>query len=226
VRRVADPIIRCTDSTGLIQRDSGPWERHLPGKQFAYTSIACAAGLRDFARLCAKEHLGGADRFQAGAQKLIDGIQRRCIDAGKVIKGNAGATDPSLYDYFDGGTIEAFSLGLVDDKALFASHMEAYEHGLRIPGERRGFARINKGDAYETAEWILLDLRTATAMHRFGNARGARALVDWVTEHASKNFNLLPELLNETTAAYGGAIPMVGFGPGAYILAVDAIHGQ
>jgi GH15 family glucan-1,4-alpha-glucosidase len=223
VRRVADPIIHCTDSTGLIRRDSGPWERHLPGKQFAYTSIACAAGLRDLARLCAKEHLAGADRFQAGAQRLIDGIRRRCLADGTVIKGNAEAADPALYDYYDGGTIEAFSLGLLDDPALFASHTEAYEKALRIPGERRGFGRINRGDAYETAEWILLDLRWATAMQRFGDARGARALLDWVTQHAAMNFNLLPEILNERTAAYGGAIPMVGFGPGAYILAVDAI---
>jgi len=226
VRRVAEPIIRCTDSTGLIQRDSGPWERHLPGKQFTYTSVACAAGLRDFARICSKERFAGASRFDAASRRLVDGIQRRCIVDGRVIKGNAEATDPADYDFFDGGTIEAFSLGIFGDRALFASHMEAYERGLRIPGQRRGFARINKGDAYETAEWILLDLRIAVAMHRLGNPRGARALLDWVTEHASMNFNLLPELLNERTAAFGGAIPMVGFGPGAYILTQDALHAR
>jgi GH15 family glucan-1,4-alpha-glucosidase len=226
VRRVVDPIIHCTDSTGLIRRDSGPWERHLPGKQFTYTSAACAAGLRDFARLCSRERLAGATRFDAAAGRLVDGIRRRCVVDGQFLKGNAEAADPGAYDYFDGGTIEAFASGILEDRSLFASHMRAYEAGLRIPGERRGFARVSKGDAYDTAEWVLLDLRIAVAMHRLGNPRGARALLAWVTEHAAKNFNLLPELLHERTAAYAGAAPMVGFGAGAYLIAVGVLNDK
>jgi GH15 family glucan-1,4-alpha-glucosidase len=226
VRRLVDPILHCTDSTGLIQRESGPWERHLPGKQFAYTSIACAAGLHEFANLCAHEHLAGADRIQRASETIVAGIRTRLMSDSGVIKGNAEATDPAKYDYYDGGTFEAFALGVFNDSGEFAAHLAAYERALRVPGERRGFSRINLGDAYETAEWVLLDLRIAAAMKRFGDARGARRLLDWVTDQGSKNFNLLPELLDRARATYGGAIPMVGFGSGAYILTLDAIHGK
>lgn len=224
--RVADAIIHAIAADGVIRIDSGPWERHLPGKTFAYASIMGAAGLRDFGTLC--EHFGVPDgkRYLASSQNLVEGIRRTFVVDDRLIKGNAEASDPEKYDFFDGGTMEAFALNLLPDRILFESHYAAYEKSLRIDSPKRGFSRINLGDAYETGEWLLLDLRTATALNAFGRKKEARWFLDWVTNHASRNFNLIPELLNRETGRYDGSIPMVGFGSGAYVLTLFDLYEQ
>lgn len=214
--KVADPIIHCIDTNNVIRIDSGPWERHLPGKQFAYTSIACAAGLRDFAALSSKLQIGDAEKYDEAYKRLLGGIRSDLVVDNRFIKGNVEASDSNAYDYFDGGTFEAFGFGLFPDKKFFHSQLDEYRRILGVEGGRHGFSRINKGDWYETAEWILLDLRVASAMHRYGDQKGARFLINWVTDQAALNFNLIPELYNRKTSFYDGAVPMVGFGAGAY----------
>jgi hypothetical protein len=41
---------------------------------------------------------------------------------------------------------------------------------------------------------------------------------------ANKNNNLIPEILSNDLSMYRGAIPMVGYGAGAYILAVLSFY--
>jgi GH15 family glucan-1,4-alpha-glucosidase len=98
--------------------------------------------------------------------------------------------------------------------------MKEYEAALRIDGPRRGvgFSRMGGGDWYDTSEWIMLDLRAASAYHRFARVQAARELLGWVTDQASLNYNLIPELFDRKTGRYAGAVPMVGFGAGVYIV--------
>jgi GH15 family glucan-1,4-alpha-glucosidase len=222
--KVGDVIIHCIDTNDVIRLDSGPWERHLPGKQFAYTSIACAAGLRDLGRLCARLGVEDGERYLNAFDRLVAGIRREFVVDKKLIKANVKATDTSSYDYFDGGTFEAFGFGLFTDSSFFSSHLQEYERALRVPGRRRGFSRINKGDWYDTAEWVFLDLRIASAMKKFGKIHDAQTLLDWVTEQAAFNHGLIPELLSERNAGYEGAIPMVGYGAGVYLLTLFDLH--
>ncbi len=220
---IADAIIACTDTNDLIRLDSGPWERHLPGKQFAYTSIACAIGLREFADLCVRPKPDDAEKYKRAYERLLNGIRRHLVVENRLIKGNTSAVDPNGYDYYDGGTFEAFTSGLME--AMFSSHLREYERALGIT-TGPGFSRINKGDWYETAEWILLDLRVASAMHRFNNTKRAAELLTWVTDQAEINFNLIPELYDGKTSFYDGAVPMVGFGAGAYVTTLFDLHGR
>jgi len=225
-RKILDPIVHSIDSNGLIRKESGPWERHLPGKQFAYTSIVCAAGIRDFCALTSKLNLLDAEGYMEAYTKLLNGILENLVVNHKLIKGNVEAIDPEKHDYFDGGTFEAFALRLITEKDLFESHMRIYRKVLGVPGGIHGFSRINNGDWYETAEWILLDLRGASALGNFGDRRDAMTLVKWVTDQASLNFGLIPELYNRKTSTYDGAVPMVGFGAGAYIIAISDLYSN
>ncbi|MGE5432790.1 MAG: hypothetical protein ACM3QX_17035 [Syntrophomonadaceae bacterium] len=63
-------------------------------------------------------------------------------------------------------------------------------------------------------------------MKRFGDIKGARRLIDWVTKQASLNFNLIPEIYNDVTSRYIGSIPMVGFGAGAYASALLDLYSD
>ena len=49
--KVADALIHCIDKNDVIRIDSGPWERHLPGKQYIYTSATASGGLKVYAEL-------------------------------------------------------------------------------------------------------------------------------------------------------------------------------
>lgn len=222
--KVADPVVFSIRENLLIRQDSGPWERHLPGKQFAYTSIACAKGLKEFGELCGETGIPGRQKYVTAFERLLAGIHQHLIVGGKYLKGNAGGRNPDDHEYFDAATFEAFGLGLLEDRTLFASHRTVYEKYLRNERKGRGFCRVNGGDTYDRSEWVFLDLRIASAMVRFGDKAGARKLLDWVTAQSRLNFNLIAELYGEKTAAYEGAVPMVGFGAGAYVLSLMDYH--
>ena len=216
--QIADVLVNLIQSNGLIRADSGPWERHLPGKQFAYTSITAAAGLNKFAELCQKYQAGNPLKYSAAASHIIKSIKSQLVVDNILIKGNVETSDPSNYDYYDGGTFEAFALGLFLEQNLFLTHFAEYRRQLGMHTESPGFSRINQGDWYETAEWLLLDFRIAYCLQKFGEPEEARKIMDWIVSQARLNFNLLPELFDRKTGKYDGAIPMVGFGAGAFII--------
>ena len=63
-----------------------------------------------------------------------------------------------------------------------------------------------------------MDLRIAQAFKKLNNMDRSVKLLDWVVAQSSFNFNIMAELYDVNLANYDGAIPMCGFGPGAYIL--------
>ena len=71
---------------------------------------------------------------------------------------------------------------------------------------------------------IVIDLRMATALRRAGRTDEAAALVDWIAQQARGNFELVPENFDRTTGDYAGEVPMVGFGAGAYVLALSGLR--
>jgi hypothetical protein len=224
--QVADVILDLIASNGLIRQDSGPWERHLPGKQYAYTSIACAKGLAEFGALSQEAGAAGWYRYAAGANRIQAGIERLLVVGGKYVRGNVQNRRPEELEYFDGATFEAFGFGLLKNKNLFEAHRKVYEKYLRIPGLRRGFRRVNGGDSYDRSEWLFLDMRIASALIMFGERKKALRLINWVTAQSRLNNNLIAELYGERTSAYEGAVPMVGFGAGAYLLALTDYYGE
>ncbi|MFA6541209.1 MAG: beta galactosidase jelly roll domain-containing protein [Bacteroidota bacterium] len=221
--RIADPILHCIDSTGLIRAESGPWERHLPGKHYTYTSASCAAGLFQFAQLQSAMDLPSQQYLEATG-RLKNSIVKRLVYKNEFVKGNDEGVSPSEHEFMDGQTFEGFANGVLTDKRLFLSHMKAYDKELRVADPQRGYLRINSPDWYESQEWIFLDARIATAQIRFGNTKEARRLLNWITNQSALNYNLIPEMYGKTNAAYEGAIPMVGFGAGAYLLALFDLY--
>ncbi|NUN69489.1 MAG: hypothetical protein HUU02_07230 [Bacteroidetes bacterium] len=220
--RIAEPIIHSIAENDLIRRESGPWERHLPGEQYAFTSAACAAGLQDLAALGAR--MGYATgRYAAASERLRSGITGRLTDGDGAVIGRIGAPRDHK-EYYDGGTFEVFASRTVDDRSRFLRHMAAYEKVLRVPDPQRGYIRIKSPDWYESQEWIFLDTRIATAYLHHGMKKEARHLLDWITAQARFNYHLIPEMYGYAHATYEGAIPMVGFGAGTYLLALTDLY--
>jgi GH15 family glucan-1,4-alpha-glucosidase len=220
--KVADVLIHCVDKNDLIRIDSGPWERHLPGKQYAYTSITAAGGLKAYANLLKNMGYDSEKYFEAAA-RIVSGIKKNLVVDGKYLKGNAEGKSNDEYEIYDMGMIEAFNLDVIHDIEFFNSNLDEYNKKLKIANDR-GYSRVNGVDLYDISEWVMIDLRTASAHIKFSQKEKAKKIIDWITSQAKLNFNLIPELFDYTKSTYDGAVPMVGFGAGVYIKTLNDFY--
>lgn len=242
--KIADVILHCIvrgknsplGVAGLIRKDSGIWERHLPGKQYTNTSVACFQGLKAAAWLAEKMNDRKlAKRYSEEAEKLRQSILKLCVDDEQVLKGNAGARDKKEYEYYDASVVEAINFGVLRldhpaERAIAVATLKKFDDVLKMKtftpdSPREGWARCSvekEGSGwYDEQEWVFLDLRIASAYIRLGDkASRARAkrILDWVTAQTAENFGLIAELYTVKEANYAGAYPMIGFGAGAYLL--------
>jgi hypothetical protein len=247
--KVADATVSCIDTNSLIREDSGPWEHHLQmPRQYTFTSGVCARGLEMFAVLQKQYGLPYA-KYEAAAERIRQGILSHMLCDGKYIKGNANDKLKTDREYFDAGVYEIFANGLMRDKSLFTSHMAECDNYLRIKGERPGYIRLNTFDPYENQEWVFINLRIALACQLFGQKEEAAKLLNYVTDQAAENYNTIPEMfsnklqmdkvpadyyfwniwcncIRNKDGQYIGTIPMVGYGSGAYIIALYDYYGR
>ncbi len=203
----ATTLAALIDSTGLIAPDSSIWEVHWNGQQkhFAYTSITGAQGL------C----LAGDT---ANATRVRDAMVRQMVLPTGGLAGNLEELMRGM-PARDAAAVEIIDFGMINPRGALARDTLAEFERLRTP-VGRGFARNDDGGGYDAQEWVFIDLRIAEAMRRAGRADDAAELLAWVTAQADANYGLHAELYQRDNADYVGSIPMVGFGAGAYMLAL------
>lgn len=226
----ADAIVHNVEADlDVIRRESGPWERHLiengynGARRFSYTSAACHRGLAAAARLA--ERIGDAAlaaRYRREADRLRAGFRRAFLtppSAGlqaAYVRGLHEETDPARCQ--DAGAVEAVNFDLVGGDEARAT-LAAFDRFLKKPNTP-GYMRNDDGGDYDLQEWVVIDLRIASAFFRLGEAARAETLIDWVTAQSTRNHRIIAELYSDESADYAGAVPMCGFGPGAYVLAL------
>lgn len=241
--KVADVIANLIDSNNLIREDSGPWEHYLQmPKQYTFTSGVCAEGLNQYSLIL--KSLGYEFiKYESAANKLKDGIIANMLCEEKYFTGNVNDKLKTDHEYYDSGVFEIFANGLIKDKNLFESHLNEYDKVLRIKGNRPGYIRLSSNDPYENQEWVFINLRIAFAHILFNQMDKAKELIGYITDQASINNNIVPEMLSNKVQSdkvteyfksqdvwcncirdkdnlYIGAIPMVGYGSGAYVIAL------
>lgn len=236
---VADVLVSLIDTHDLLKPDSSIWERHLNAaqntpdgrKQYAYSAINAANGL---ARMSKLAMLAGdpakASEWADASSRLRDSIAKNLTMSDGSIAASWEQLNNGGVDWCaDGSVVEAFNFGLFDPTGPTATSTLGFlDRELRAwPTRSPGFLRCvdgrhySNGNWYDMQEWVMIDLRTASAYAKAGRADDAKLLIDWVTVNAAANGNLIPELLDANTSSYQGAVPMVGFGAGAYVLACE-----
>lgn len=217
--KVADVLVQLQDPmSGLVAPDSSIWEVHWNGKQqrFAYTTITAAAGL------CAASRLAKLAGDAAGEKKYLDAGKKARDGLFAQLRAPDGSVASSLEQltkgagYLDAAAIEAVTLGLVRPDGRTAHATVAAIESALVPPSGRGFKRNQNGGWYDEQEWVFVDLRVARANDLLG---GPSALA-WNVDQGTENFGVLSELHDALTADYAGEAPMVGFGAGAYLLAL------
>jgi len=203
----ADVMRALVDGNGLTKADSSIWEVHWNGKQkhYGYTSITNARGLCD-----------------AGDAKSALALRDAIVKNLRIPGGGLAQSFEELQSgkgYYDAAVIEAIDFGLLNPQGEIAQRTIVDLERLRVPSGH-GYFRNDDGGGYDSQEWVFIDLRIASALSRMGRTTAANELLGWVTAQAAQNHGLVPELMHRENGDYVGAVPMVGFGAGAYMLAL------
>ncbi len=219
--KIGDVLVKLQEPNGLIAADSSIWEVHWNGQQkhFAYTTLTAAAGLCWAANLADKVGDGArAASYRAAGKKS----QAALISHLSAPDGTLAQSSEDLAagtGFLDAAAIEAVGLGLIDPKGKAAKATLSSMQQKLVPPSLRGFMRNDDGGWYDSQEWVFVDLRAVNVM-QLGANPASKDLLGWITAQGTENFGLISELHEATTADYQGEMPMVGFGAGAYSLAV------
>jgi hypothetical protein len=177
--KVADVLVALIDpETGLIRRDSSIWETHWKGRErfWTYTSITAARGLCDAAALA--ERMGDATRaeiYKTTGEKLREAIAQKLTDASGALASNAEELAAGS-GYWDAAVLDGIAMGLFDPKGpIAAATMKGLDEKLLSPAGA-GWSRNDDrndhsgktdlspwGSEYDSAEWVVTNLRGAVA---------------------------------------------------------------
>ncbi|WP_437600652.1 glycoside hydrolase family 15 protein [Sorangium sp. So ce590] len=240
--KVADALVALIDpDTGLVRKDSSIWETHWNGRErsFAYTSITAARGLCDAAEIAARR--GEAQRaagYRDAASRLRDAIAARLTDASGALAASLEELESGA-GYWDAAVLEGIAMGLFDPRGrIAAATLAGLDEHLLVPAgagwsrndDRFDHAGANDlspwGSEYDSAEWVVTDLRGAVAARLMGDEARSDRLLRWVLDQSTANYLAIAETYDETSGAYKFNAPMVGFGAGVYALALAARDGQ
>jgi|GEM_PF-523997 len=220
-------LLALREPNGILQADSSIWEVHWNGQQrhFAYTSLAGVRGLCDLAELA--ERLGmttEAAQYEAAGAAMRDAVMQAFVDDNGVM---AQSTEDLAqgHHYADAATVEAVNWGVVSPTGLVAqSTMSFLQDELTVP-TGIGIMRNDDGGDYDSQEWVFVDLRLAAALKAGGDVATAALIRQWVEAQTEANHHHFAELYDRDNGDYRGSTPMVGFGPGAWILAtLDVVN--
>ncbi|XXF77803.1 glycosyl hydrolase [Myxococcaceae bacterium GXIMD 01537] len=234
--KVADALVALIDpATGLIRPDSSIWETHWNGREraWAYTSITAARGLCDAAALAQRKgDTQRATRYRNAGEALRRAIAERLTDGSHAIASNTRELAAGR-GYSDAAVLDAISMGLFDPAGPIARGTLARLDSTLTTVAGPGWARNDDsgdhfgkedlspwGSEYDSAEWVIVDLRGAIAQRLAGDTARADKLLQWVKAQSLKNYLAIAETYDEGTGAYKFNAPMVGFGAGAYALAL------
>jgi len=216
--RIADVIVSLATDDGLLRADSSIWESHWDNgarQHWTWSQIWGVVGLRAAAAMAARRAQPNlAEKWSQTAATIRDAIKTRLVDREGFLRGRLEATPTPV----DAAVVEAFNRSVLDASCARPT-LSRIVSELRV-ASGHGFRRSLVPGKYDAREWIFVDLRVATLMRATGDAAGADALIDWVTAQSRANHDLIAENYHPIHADYLGATPMIGFGAGAYVLAL------
>lgn len=234
---IADPIVALVEpTTGLLRPDSSIWETHWNGRErhWAYTNITAVRGLCDAAYMA--ERNGDdrrADLYRDTALDLREAIAARLTDDSGAVASNLEELQAGE-GYFDAAVLDAIAMGLFNPEGEIAqATLAGLDTALLVDASEVGWSRNDDrsdhegvadispwGSDYDSAEWVITDLRGAVATRDAGDADRSDAILDWVTRQSAGNYLMVAETFEENTGEYKFNAPMLGFGAGAYSLAL------
>ena len=233
---VMKPLLKNLETYGsgqIVTADTSIWEEHQKDKKhFAWSTAIAIVGLREFAEVA---HRAGDEpaRTEAlnHATQLQSGFNAAFIRDGHL----HGTLEPGIKNDIDGALLAIINFGIVTDPALIRDTVERM-HLLKVASG--GYRRVRGTYTdpaifeywYEQEEFLFVDFSLAEVDRRLGNQADAKAILQRIVDKSSADHNIIPEMYVAVPCQLfpgnigdpTGALPMVGYGAGEFILNLSA----
>lgn len=215
----------------IVAADTSIWEeRQKDKKHFAYSTAAAIVGLRNFAEIARRV---GDERTRTDILKQValleKGFTAAFVRDGKL----RGTLEEGVKNDMDGALLAVINFGIVTDPAILRSTVARMELLKVASGGYRRVRSVFTDPSiyeywYERQEFLFVDFSLAEVYRRLGRNDEADSILKRIVEKAAADHNFIPEMyVAENCRLFPGelgdptgAIPMVGYGAGAYILQV------
>jgi hypothetical protein len=229
---IVDPLMANTEKYGdglIVAADTSIWEeRQKDKKHFAFSTAMAIVGLREFASVA--ERAGDKVARQAALDHLA--LLEKGFAAAFIRDGTLhGTLEEGVKNDIDGALIPIINFGVVRDPEVIRGTVDRMQL-LKVASG--GFRRVRSTYTdpaifeywYERQEFLFVDLSLAELSRRLGMKTEADAMLRRIVDKASADHNIIPEMyvalpcelfpgkIGDPT----GALPMVGYGAGAYVL--------
>ena len=229
---IVKPLIANMEKYGdglIVAADTSIWEeRQKDKKHFAFSTAMAIVGLRNFAELARRAGDKAAQRDALAHVALL----QKGFDAAFVRDGKLhGTLEEGIKNDIDGALIPIINFGVVRDPKVARDTVDRMEL-LKVPSG--GYRRVRSTYTdpaifeywYERQEFLFVDLSLAELYRKLGRQAEADAMLKRIVDKAAADHNIIPEMyvalpcrlfpgkIGDPT----GALPMVGYGAGAYIL--------
>jgi hypothetical protein len=231
---VVKPLLANLESYGggeIVAADTSIWEEHQKDKKhFAWSTAMAIVGLENFAEVARRAGDEPAlTNALAHIAQLRKGFAAAFIRDGKL----HGTLEPGMKNDIDGALLAIINFGVVTDPALVTDTVARMEL-LKVASGGYKRVRSNYTDPaifeywYEKEEFLFVDFSLADVERRLGNTTPADAMLKRIVSKAAADHNIIPEMYVAVPCQLfpgkigdpTGALPMVGYGAGEYILHV------
>jgi GH15 family glucan-1,4-alpha-glucosidase len=231
---IAKSLLRNTGAFGegrIVNEDTSIWEEHQKdSKHFAWSTALAIVGLKEFAEVARR---AGDEATRDEMLKQV-GLLEKGFKAAFVRDGVLrGTLEPGEKNDIDGALLAIINFGVVSDAALIENTVRRMEL-LKVASGGYRRVRSNYTDPaifeywYEREEFLFVDFSLAEVLRRQGRQAEADAMLRRIVAKAVEDNNIIPEMyvalpcklfpgkIGDAT----GALPMVGYGAGEFILQV------
>ena len=229
---VARPLVKNLEpyqQGEIVTADTSIWEeRQKDKKHFAFSTALAIVGLKEFADVAGR---AGDSATQRGILRKVALIQEG-FDAAFIRNGTLhGTLEQGVKNDIDGALLPVINFGVLADPKVVSSTVQRMEL-LRVASG--GYRRVRGTYTdpaifefwYEKQEFLFVDLSLAELYRRMGRTMEADSMLRRIVEKAAADHNIIPEmyvaedckLFHGAVGDPTGALPMAGYGAGAFIL--------
>jgi GH15 family glucan-1,4-alpha-glucosidase len=237
---VAKPLIsnlESYDTGAIVTADTSIWEeRQKDKKHFAWSTALAIVGLQDFANVASRAgDQATSSEISNQVALLRRGFKAAFIRAGKL----HGTLEDGVKNDIDGALLAIINFGLVTDPAIVRDAVERMEL-LKV--DSGGYRRVRSTYTdpaifeywYERQEFLFVDFSLVEVDWQLGRDAEAAAMLKRIVHKAAADHNIIPEMYVAVPCRLfpgivgdpTGAIPMVGYGAGEFILHVLERQGR
>ena len=215
----------------IVAADTSIWEeRQKDKKHFAFSTAMAIVGLREFADVARGAGDEAARKEALATQALLERGFAAAFERQGTLR---GTLEDGVKNDIDGALLPIINFEVVRDPELIRTTIDRMKLlKVRSGGYRR--VRSTYTDPkifeywYERQEFLFVDLHLAELYQRLGRKAEADAILRRIVDKAAADHDIIPEMyvalpcklfpgkIGDPT----GAIPMVGYGAGAFLLHV------